>query len=119
MFRPNVFAASKVMTSHLSRSLCTRALTVVFTLFLGTMTALAQKPLPAKPIDLNTATTQQLQQLPGIGPATAKKIIELREKSGQFRRVEDLLAIRGISDKRLEKLRPFVTVSPAPPPRNK
>lgn len=70
-----------------------------------------QKKPPAKPLDLNTATEAQLEQLPGIGPSTAQEIIRFREKSGPFRRVEDLLAIRGISKKRLEKLRPYVTVA--------
>jgi comEA protein len=70
------------------------------------------KPTPAKTVDLNTATVEQLQQLPGIGPVRAKAIVEFREKSGPFERVEDLLAIRGISKARFEKLRPYVTVSP-------
>ena len=70
------------------------------------------KPAPAKEVDLNTATVEQLQQLPGIGPVRAKAIVEFREKSGPFERVEDLLAIRGISQSRFEKLRPYVTVSP-------
>ncbi len=74
-----------------------------------------KKQPPAKPINLNQATVEQLQQLPGIGPATAKAIVRFREKSGPFRRVEDLLAIRGITKARLEKLRPYVTVTPAPP----
>jgi competence ComEA-like helix-hairpin-helix protein len=72
----------------------------------------SQKKPPAKPLDLNTATAEQLQQLPGIGPATANSIVRFREKSGPFRRVEDLLAIRGISKARLETLRPYVTVNP-------
>jgi comEA protein len=77
----------------------------------------AQKK-PAKPIDVNTATLEQLQQLPGIGPSTAKAIVQFREKSGPFERVEDLLAIHGISKARLEKLRPYVTVAaPAPKPQ--
>jgi comEA protein len=76
--------------------------------------AAAQKKPPAKPIDLNTATIEQLQQLPGIGPATAKAIIQFREKSGPLKRVEDLLAIHGISKARLEKLRPYVSVTPPP-----
>ena len=80
--------------------------------------ALAQKPLPAKPIDLNTAPAVELQRLPGVGAETARKIIEMRQKSGPFRRVEDLLAIRGISRKRLEQLRPYIVVSP-PPVRKK
>lgn len=83
--------------------------------FLGAL-ALAQKPLPSKPIDLNIATAEQLQQLPGVGPTTAQRIIEMRRKSGPFRRAEDLLAIRGISQKRFEQLRPYIVVS-APPGR--
>ncbi len=73
-----------------------------------------KKQPPAKPLDLNAATTEQLQQLPGIGPTTARRIVHFREKSGPFRRVEDLLAVRGITRKRLEKLRPYITVGPAP-----
>jgi competence ComEA-like helix-hairpin-helix protein len=75
----------------------------------------AQKKPPAKPIDLNAATIKELEELPGVGPVTAQRIIEARQKSGRFRRVEDLLAIRGISTKRLDALRPYVTVSPPPP----
>jgi competence ComEA-like helix-hairpin-helix protein len=74
----------------------------------------AQKQPPARPIDLNVATSKELQQLPGVGPVTAQRIIDMRQKSGRFRRVEDLLAVRGISTKRLEALRPYVTVSPPP-----
>ena len=81
--------------------------------------ALAQKQPPAKPIDINTAGVEQLQQLPGVGPVTAKSIVDFRKKSGPFRRVEDLLAIRGISEKRFRAIAPYVMVSapskPAPP----
>jgi len=78
-------------------------------------TVRSQKKPPAAPLDLNTATLEQLQQLPGVGATTAKAIVRFREKSGPFRRVEDLLAIRGISKARLEKIRPYVTVgAPAP-----
>jgi len=71
----------------------------------------AAKPAE-KPLDLNRATVEELQRLPGIGPSTARAIVRFREKSGPFRRVEDLLAIRGITRKKLEKLRPCVTVAP-------
>jgi len=77
--------------------------------------AVGQKKPPAKPINLNTATVEQLQQLPGIGPATAKAIVRFREKSGPFQRVEDLLAIKGISKRRLEQIRPHVFVEAAGP----
>jgi competence protein ComEA len=81
-------------------------------LFSAPVLARAQtKPAPSKAVDLNSATVEQLQQLPGIGPVRAKAIVEFREKSGPFQRVEDLLAIRGISKSRFEKLRPYVTVS--------
>ncbi len=72
-----------------------------------------KKHLPVQPLDLNTATIEQLQQLPEVGPTTAKSIIRFREKSGPFRRVEDLLAIRGITKQRLQKMRPYITVASA------
>ena len=72
--------------------------------------ALGKTP-PPHPVNLNTATIQELEQLPGVGLTTAKAIVQCRAKSGPFRRVEDLLAIRGISAARLEKLRPYVAVS--------
>ncbi len=74
-----------------------------------------KKKLPAQPLDLNTATVEQLQQLPGIGPETAKAIVRFREKSGPFRRVEDLLAVRGITKAKLERLRPYVEIKPKQP----
>lgn len=79
----------------------------------------AQKKPPAKPINLNTATLEQLEQLPGVGPVTAKDILDFRKKSGPFRSVNDLLAVRRITKARLEKLRPYVTVGPAPAPAAK
>ena len=79
-------------------------------LLLMPMHASGQKRFPSKPVDLNQATVEQLERLPGIGPSTAKAIVQFREKSGPFERVEDLRAIRGISGNKLEKLRPHVTV---------
>ena len=60
---------------------------------------------------MNKATTEELEKLPDIGPARAKAIIDFREKSGPFRRVEDLLAVPGISKRRLAKIKPFVFVA--------
>ena len=78
----------------------------------------AQKTLPSQPINLNTATIAQLETLPGIGPNTAKSIVDFRNHSGPFQHVEDLLAIKGISKSKLEKLRPYVTVGPTAPNRH-
>ena len=71
----------------------------------------AVKHFPAKPIDLNAANAKELEELPGVGRVTAQKIIDLRQKSGRFKRVEDLLAVRGISAKKLDAMRPYIKVS--------
>ena len=62
-------------------------------------------------INLNTATVQQLESLPGVGPATAKRILEYRQKNGSFKKVEELMNIKGIGEKSFLKLKPYVTVS--------
>jgi competence protein ComEA len=71
-----------------------------------------QRP-PAVPLDLNTADRGALLALPGIGPVYADRILAHRAAAGGFRSVDDLLAVRGIGPKTLERLRPFVRVAPA------
>lgn len=61
-------------------------------------------------IDINRATAEELQQLPGIGPVLAGRIIAHRDRHGPFRSVEDLLAVTGIGPKLLEQLHPYVLV---------
>ncbi len=63
-------------------------------------------------INLNTATFSQLDSLPGIGPVIAERILELRERSGPFQRIEDLLNIRGIGEKKFLQLQDLITVKP-------
>jgi competence protein ComEA len=65
---------------------------------------------PAAPVDLNTATLDQLDELPGIGPATAQAIIDHREAVGRFDSVDELLDVRGIGEAKLATLRPLVRV---------
>jgi competence protein ComEA len=60
---------------------------------------------PTGPISLNTATPEQLDQLDGVGPATAEKILEYRKQHGGFRSVDDLKQISGIGPKRFEALK--------------
>ena len=60
------------------------------------------------PLHLNTATVEQLDELPGIGPVTAAKIVEYREKHGAFASVDELDAVPGIGPTRLEELRELV-----------
>jgi competence protein ComEA len=62
------------------------------------------------PINLNTATAEQLEAIPGIGPVLAQRIIEYRQTRGRFQSVDELLEVRGIGSKRLENMRPYVVV---------
>ena len=70
----------------------------------------AAKGTPAGLIDLNTATAEQLESLPGVGPATSKAILSYRAGHGRFRSVTELLEVPGIGPAKLEALRPMVRV---------
>ena len=60
-------------------------------------------------VPLNEASREELERLPGVGPALAARIVEHRERFGRFRRAEHLLLVRGISERRFLQLRPYVT----------
>jgi competence protein ComEA len=66
------------------------------------------------PIDINTASVEELDTLPGIGPKTAQAIVEHRETQGKFGSAEDLLQVRGIGPKKLAAILPHVTVQKKP-----
>jgi len=68
-------------------------------------------PLPSAPVDLNSATVEQLDALPGIGPVTAQKIVDYRTEHGPFTSIDDLDAIPGIGAARIENLRGLVIPS--------
>jgi competence protein ComEA len=68
------------------------------------------KPASGEVINLNTATVQQLDTLPGVGPVTAAAIVAWRDANGKFSSVDQLARIDGIGPARLEKLRPLVRV---------
>jgi competence protein ComEA len=76
----------------------------------GPGTASAGASAPAQPINLNTATLEQLDTLDGVGPGIAKRILDYRQQHGGFRRVEELGEVPGIGAKRLATLTPLVTV---------
>lgn len=83
--------------------------------FLHEPAVCATKKPPLHPINLNTASAVELQQVPGIGPATADKILKMRKSYGPFKSVDDLRAIKGIGPKRLEKMRKYLTVGKSMP----
>src|ERR1700691_599900 len=99
-----------------AKRLTVGALVFCFALLVFCAGAVAEKHPPAKPIDRNLANVKELQELPGVGPVTAQRIIDMRQKSGRFHRVKDLLAIRVISQKKLDAMRPYLKVSAPPPP---
>ncbi len=73
----------------------------------------AAKQTPgAEMVNLNTATVAQLETLPGIGPATAQRILEYRQKSGGFKKVEELMNVRGIGEASFLKIKPLVSITP-------
>lgn len=71
------------------------------------------KATPAQPVNLNTATALELEALPGVGVATAARIIEYRQKVGSFKKIEDLMNVRGIGEKMFLSLKPLIVVTPA------
>ena len=79
----------------------------------GTLPALAAAPdsAPAGKINLNTAESAQLELLPRVGPALAKRIVEFREKNGSFKSTEELMLVRGIGEKTFGLMKPYVSVS--------
>ncbi len=64
-----------------------------------------------EPVNLNAATAAQLQTLPGIGASTAQRIVDYRQKNGSFKKIEELMNVKGIGEKSFLKLKPLITVS--------
>ena len=75
--------------------------------------ATPQAPPSAEKVNINSASADQLTGLPGIGPSYAQRIVEYREKNGPFKRVEDILNVRGIGEKTFERIRDRITIGAA------
>jgi competence protein ComEA len=97
---------------RLNRVRLTWVLVVCLGLVLAPAAALAQKSkaASAEKVNLNTATAEQLQTLPGIGPALAKTIIEHRSKNGKFNKIEEILNIKGMGEKKFQKIKDRLVV---------
>ena len=68
-----------------------------------------------EPVDLNQASAAQLESLPGVGQVTAERIIEYRQENGGFKKIEELMNVRGIGERSFLRLRPLVTVGTSKP----
>lgn len=89
-----------------------KKISLTLILFLLGSGLLVSAPLQDKKVDLNKANEVELQQLPGIGPALAKRIVEHRSKNGPFAKLIDLLNVSGIGQKKFEALEPYITLTP-------
>ena len=76
----------------------------------------AGQPASGELIDLNQASAAQLESLPGVGEVTAARIIEYRQENGGFKKIEELMNVRGIGERSFLRLRPLVTVGTPPKP---
>src|SRR5215213_1332274 len=79
-----------------------------------------EKPAKAAPaiatVNLNTATSAQLEGLPRVGAKAAQRIIEYRQKNGGFKKIEELMNVKGFGEKSFLKLKPYLTVAKDTPP---
>ncbi len=93
-------------------------ITLLFVLILGLaispVSVAAQQSggdiVKAEKVNLNTATAEQLESLPGIGPVSARNILEYRNKVGKFNRIEEIINIKGIGEKKFLKIKDRLTV---------
>jgi len=88
------------------------ALLLCIGMAISSVSALAQKsdPATAGKINLNTASAEQLESLPGIGPVTAKRIVDYRAKVGKFKQIEEIINIEGIGEKKFERIKDRLTI---------
>ncbi|SMC26417.1 comEA protein [Desulfacinum hydrothermale DSM 13146] len=80
---------------------------IVFAVLLGVA---ALTVAAAGPVNINTAHAEQLQSLPGIGPAIAQRIVQYRQQNGLFKQKEDIQNVRGIGPKKYEAIKDLITV---------
>ncbi|HUU37341.1 MAG TPA: helix-hairpin-helix domain-containing protein [Candidatus Desulfaltia sp.] len=94
---------------------------VAKTLLIGLVLALVVSPIVSAQatakaggkVNINTASLEELQKLPRIGPQIAQRILDYRKENGSFKRIEDMLKVRGVGEKMFEQLKDLITVGEA------
>ena len=84
------------------------ALVLIAVFALGQAALAAETPPLVGVVNVNTASTEELQLLPGIGAARAEAVVTLRKQRGGFKSIEELKDVKGIGDAGLQKMRPYV-----------
>ncbi|MFQ6038243.1 MAG: helix-hairpin-helix domain-containing protein [Candidatus Aminicenantales bacterium] len=90
-------------------SVLVSGLVLAFVLTAFSAPALAAQA-PEKKVNINTASLAELQKLPRIGPVVAQRIIDYREKHGNFKRIEEIMKVKGIGEKTFLKIKDLITV---------
>jgi competence protein ComEA len=86
---------------------------VLAVMIVAVAAAIATGAQPAGVVNINTASTEQLQMLPRVGPSLAGRIVEYREANGPFQSIDEILAVKGIGESSFEKLEPYIVTSGA------
>ena len=94
------------------RSRISWAIALCLTLWFAAPLAAQDQQAPKPTVNLNAATLDQLETLPGIGRKTAERIVEYRTKSGGFKKIEELMNVKGIGEKSFLKIKPMIFVAP-------
>ena len=103
-------AAGWMILSHLRMPNSTETFCLTASRALSRMDERMERSMPSGPVDINRAGVDELDTLPGVGPAIAQRIVEERDAGGPFHYPEDLLSVKGIGEKTLDKLRDQICI---------
>jgi comEA protein len=102
-FLIGIFIAAFVATAPDAWAQATKAATV-------RSATTGPRATPGAPVNINAASLAQLQTLPGVGASTAQRILDYRQKNGAFKKIEELMNVKGLGEKSFLKLKPLVNV---------
>jgi len=100
-----LFVEEKLMKLNKMKIACVLVLCLGMTISSASILAQKSSPAASEKINLNSATLDQLQTLPGIGPSIAKSIIDHRTKAGKFSRIEEIINVKGVGEKKFQKIK--------------